>query len=195
MKSKQIGFIIGGIALLVIVAAGAYFGAQMVNQPEEAAAAGSGGRVIEMVSDDGSGPRPFRVSFKNAPELPDQPSEIGGVLKRQADNSLIIGTGTIIADVDVNGDTGERKVQMNSDGPEVEVVITRDTQLYKDVTGNPAEGPIPESGEKVVQQKVEPVDSLAETVNEQNVEVQVWGERRGERVIADFLLYRIVNDF
>jgi hypothetical protein len=68
----------------------------------------------------------------------------------------------------------------------LEVVLTRDTLLYRDVTDIAAQMP-EESGEVTINQEVRAVADPGEI--EAQMEVQVWGERRGERVVAEVLVF------
>jgi hypothetical protein len=185
----------GGVLLVALLAGAAFVGAQMWGSAGKAeASGGSGGRVIELVADVGNGPVSLRIRIEPAPELPDRPAAAAGVFARRQDNSIFVGTGDIELDVDVDGATGERRVQLGHSGPEIEVVITRDTIVYRDETEMPTAKPEAlKSGETTIQQVIRQVDSLVEAG--QNTELQVWGEKRGDRVIAQVVVYRIVDDF
>jgi hypothetical protein len=82
---------------------------------------------------------------------------------------------------------------LSNDGPEVEVVVTRDTMLYEEVTEQPTPDQFPESGEMVIPQELQPLDSLPEDLGN-NVELQVWGEQSGDRIIAGVFVFRVVRD-
>ena len=105
-------------------------------------------------------------------------------------DSIFIGTGNIELDVEVEAGS-EPVINLSSDGPEIEVVVIRDTLIYSDETdiqgGEPGSQ---ESGEKRIQQVVKLADSLDEVGP--NTELQVWGQRRGDRVVAEVLVYRVV---
>jgi hypothetical protein len=190
---KRTILIAGSVVVVVLLLAGAAFvGARMLSGPKETDAGVRGERVMELVVDDGSGPVSLRIKVDPAPELPDRPSETGGVFVRRQDNSIFVGTGSIELDVEVNGNTGERSVTLSHNGPEVEVVVTRDTIIYLDETDmSPGDPSSWKSGEKIIQQEIKPADSLEEIG--ENTELQVWGERRGDRVVAEVLVYRIVE--
>ena len=184
--------ILGGIILLVIVlAAGAFTAARLLSEPDEATAAAGGVRIMESVMDDGSGPVSVRTVFLPAPELPDEPAATGGIVLRKQDNRLIVGTGNIEVnvEVDIDPETGQERqnVVPRTDGPEIEVVIGRDTVIYRDVTDFSANMPT-ESGERELQQVVRQVDTADDI--ESQIEIQVWGERRGDRVTADVVVFR-----
>ncbi len=118
-----------------------------------------------------------------AAELPERPSEAGGVLKRQEDNSYFVGTGSI--SVNVNVVNGETSTAVDHSGPEIEVVTNHDTQFYRDVTKVSLTAA--ESKEQTVHQEVVPVEQ-PETMPD-GTNFQAWGEKRGDRVVADMIVY------
>ena len=151
-------------------------------------------RVVELVTDNGSGPVSIKVTTMPAPELPDEPTEVNGIFVSREDNSIIVGTGAIELNVEVTQAPGgalQTEVSLSANGPEVEVVVTHDTILYREETEDPAAGRNAKGGEYTVQQVLSPVDNLEELGK--NTEVLVWGDRRGDRVVADILVYRIVT--
>ena len=86
----------------------------------------------------------------------------------------------------------EPSVSLAVDGPEIEVLGTHDTVIYREETEEPGgSGGDVKGGEYTVQQVVRQVDSLEELGK--NTEVIAWGEQRGDRVVADILVYRTVN--
>jgi hypothetical protein len=189
---KRTILIAGGVIFVVALLAGAAFvGARMLTAPDEmTAATGTGSRVMEIISDDGSGPVSLRIIIEPAPELPDRPSEASGVFLRRQDDSIFVGTGGIELDVEIK-DGSEPVISLSSDGPEVEVVVTRDTVIYSDETDIHGGSAPQESGEKTIQQVIKLADSLDKVGP--NTELQVWGERRGDRVVAEVLVYRVVD--
>ena len=152
-------------------------------------------RVVENVMDVGNGPVSVKVTTMPALELPDAPSDVHGVFVSREDNSITVGTGAIELNVDIRqtpGGTIEPNVSLTADGPEIEVVVTHDTVTYREETEEPGgSGGDVNGGEHTVQQVVRQVDSLEELGK--NTEVIAWGEQRGDRVVADILVYRIVN--
>ena len=183
-----VGVVVG---LLAVVAAGAYTAVRLLAQSNQAeTVAPRGARVMQSVVDNGSGPVSVQTTFLPAGELPDEPSAASGIVVSRRDNSLMLGTGNIdvAVEVQVDPDTGleSRSVVPRTDGPQLEIVIGPDTVLYRDVTDFQADAPT-ESGERVVQQIVRPAD-LADAIEPQ-MEMSVWGERRGDRVIADVVVF------
>jgi hypothetical protein len=139
---------------------------------------------------DGGAPVSVQTTILPAPELPDEPTAASGVFVRREDNSIVVGTGNIDLDVDVevNPETGQETTTLTprTDGPEIEVVITHDTLVYLDVTDFTVNEPV-ESGEREIVQAVRQVET-ADEIGE-NMEMQVWGERSGDRVIASIVVY------
>lgn len=121
------------------------------------------------------------LEMESADELPKTPPDAKGILIGRQDNRLLLGTGQI-TNKPIVGRDGSVTVERSHDGPVVEVVATHDTKIYCDVTDlslAPVTGPI--------HQVVEPgsLDQIG-----QNRTVVVWGERRGDRLIASVILYR-----
>ena len=101
---------------------------------------------------------------------------------RRQDNQITIGTGDMSVAVSA-GESGPGDMEMKYDGPEVDVVVTKDTQIYVDATELSFEA-IQQGA--TIQQKVKP-GSLDEI--SKNTSVMVWGQRRGDRLIATTVLY------
>ena len=179
--------LLGIFITIGVVGAGTFtavrlIGAQAQSEPQ-------GARVLELVEDDGSGSsRSVRVIIDPAPELPDRSPEVSGIFVRRQDNSLFVGTGAITLDVEITN--GVPQVFLSNSGPEVEVVLTHDTEYYVDVTDLQANA-TNESGERRVLQEVRRVVS-GEDIGE-NTELSVWGQKRGDRVIAEVLVYSHVD--
>ncbi|MEZ4510527.1 MAG: hypothetical protein R3C62_01515 [Chloroflexota bacterium] len=181
--------IILGLGLLV---AGGLTAVRLLNRDgEETAVASGGGRVIQSVAvADGGAPIAVQTTILPAAELPTEPAAASGILVRREDNSLTVGTGGIEVNVEVqvDGDTGQQTAQAvpRATGPELEVIVGRNTTLYLDVTDYSLSDS-GESGERSVQQQVRQVDSLEDLP--ENAEIQAWGSRSGDRVTADVLVF------
>lgn len=187
---KRIGLMIGGILLVLVLAGAAFMAARLLNPPEGVIA--GGGAEMVMVQDGGSGPVRIGLNIEPAPELPQSPPEVAGLFVRREDNSLFVGTGNIEIGVDID-ETGQRSTSTDFSGPILEVVVTRDTTIYRDKTEFPSPSEA-KSGEVTIQQIVEAVDSLNDLgENNPNTEVQVWGTRSGDRVVAQVLVYWLLD--
>ena len=81
-------------------------------------------------------------------------------------------------------DDGTPNIRIKStEGPTIEVVITRDTQLLEDASDMTA---LATGSGGSMQQEVKPIDSLDDLA--QDAQMMVWGTKRGERVVADVVL-------
>ena len=185
MSRKMLG-ILGITVLLIVLGAGAFTAVNLITaqngQGEEDLPAGA--MVFEDVMDDGTGnPVTVNTIILPAENLPDRPSETGGVLVRQEDNSYFVGTGSI--SVSVNIINGEMSTAVEHSGPEIEVVANHNTQFYRDVTQ--VSFTAAESKEQTLQQEIVLVDQ-PETMPE-GANFQVWGEKSGDRVIANIIVY------
>ena len=123
----------------------------------------------------------LKLDVEPAEELPATPAEATGIFLRREDRSVFIGTGKVMG-VAISKEGEVSMDRMSHDGPVIEVVTTQDTLIYRNATPLPDS---PSSGEKI-QQVVEPgsLDDLDE-----NTALTVWGERRGDRIVAQVLLY------
>lgn len=181
-----------GLLLGIVLVAGGVTAVKLLSRDEgETAVASGGGRVIQSVAvDDGGAPVAVQTTILPAAELPSEPAAASGILVRREDNSLMVGTGGIEVNVEVtvDGDTGQETMQAvpRATGPELEVVVGRNTTLYLDVTDYSLSDS-GESGERTVQQQVRLVDSLEDLP--ENAEIQAWGTRSGDRITADVLVF------
>lgn len=168
-----------GVVALVLLLAGAAFaaGRLLSTSAQVGGAAGGGPRIMVP----GAGGSMIEAQFEQAEELPDGRPDVAGFFARREDNSVYVsessGDGMMIA-VDEDG-----SVSTNAGDKETEVVVTGDTHVYMDVTTEI----IDESHDGgTVKQTLKP-GSVGE-IGEYSV-VMVWGEKRGDRVVADILLY------
>ncbi|MCL5995533.1 MAG: hypothetical protein M1546_05690 [Chloroflexi bacterium] len=179
----------GGVGLAVVLGGAAYVAGNLLNAPKE----GTGGGTEIMVSSGSDGGKTTtkqlnRPKIKNAPEVPASEPEATGLYLRRQDNSVFIGTGDVqmMVQRDSNGKT---QASAKHNGPEVEVVINRDTAIYRDTTPITMEDM--EQGREL-QQVVESVASLDDLVANLNDtdSLQVWGTRNGDRIVAKTVVYR-----
>ncbi len=176
---------------IALVAGAVFIGARLLNRPDERG--GPGGQELMMVGAGGAGPVSISLDIKPAPELPGRPPEVAGLFVRREDNSVFVGTGEIEISMTID-EAGQRQASSNYSGPVLEVVVTRETTIYRDETKMPSAGPGAVSGDQSIQQVVAPVDSLEDLgENTKNTEIQVWGTRSGDRVVAEVLVYRTLR--
>ena len=115
-----------------------------------------------------------------APELPSTKANVTGLFVERKDNTIVVQA--VSFSVGVGGIAGEAPMDENS-GIKVEVVVSGETRIYKDVT----EFPEPVNGEvHNVQQAA--VEGTLDDLHTQS-SITVWGRRSGDRIIADVLFY------
>ena len=175
-KSKR-GLIVGGMIAMIVLMGAAFVGGQLLNRSN--APAGDGNLVLNGPG----GAQTVSVHIEKAEELPEAPPDVVGLYSRRDDQSLFVTDANLdrmMVTVDKNG-----KMTTSSEGSSqnIEIVVTKDTQLYRDATAPDPSQPV-QGG--VIQQKLEP-GSLDE-VGENSI-VMAWGERRGDRLVASVLMY------
>lgn len=178
-RKRRIIWIAAALALVVVLGAAAYLAGQMLNrsgQPQGGRAAGSGPKIAISKGGPGGKSVPIELDIKPAKELPQTQPEANGILTERKDNSLFIGTGNVTVRASSEGD-----VDSNYDGPVIEVVVTQDTKIYRDITNID-----PENLEESIQQQVElaAVDDIGGQAT-----ISVWGRKVGDRIIADVVFF------
>jgi len=189
-KKNRTPWIIGGILLVVLFAGAAFVGGSLLNRQAEASSEG------------------FEIDFTDAEEIPKTAPEIVGLITAVDSDTLtvqefsmnntlgMIGeSGVIVQSIKIDNpeDLDELPVAefMGAEGPVTEVVLTHDTEIYRDVTFGEiamigAGDTLPELPDEI-KIKVEPGN--ADEIGTNSM-VTVWGERRGDRVIADVILFQ-----
>ena len=178
-KKKRTGLIVTGVvALMVLLAGAAFVGGRLLNN-QPAQPNGKGG--LMMKGGPGGG-QAVSLEIESAKELPEAKPDAMGLFAERKDNSIFVTIGNkFMVQVDKNGTVN---TQTDGNGDKLEVVVTGDTTIYKDVTEASLDGPPPADGK--VQQQIAP-GSLDEIGS--NSFVSAWGEKRGDRVIAKVLMY------
>ncbi len=178
--------IAGGIALVLLLVSAAFVGGRLLSDqglplPESL----SGQRMITM----GQGGKTVstRLDIEPAKELPASPAVTKGIFQRRADSSIFIGTGQVSV-MAQKKQGGAISMTSHYDGPLIEVVLTHDTTIYRDVTLKQFNGPPPEG--RKLQQVLEP--GSADEIGENSM-LTVWGDRRGDRITATVLTYSLPN--
>jgi len=180
---KKPTLIIGGVVLVLLLAGAAFVGARLLSGQglpglssvgPDVSTNPDGGQTVKINADD----------IQPAKELPQTPADVRGVFDHHQDNSIFIGTGRVSISVGVDDKTGEAQTSSSHDGPTVEVVVTTQTKIYKDVTMNQFNGPPPE-GQKI-QQVLE--EGSLDDIGQASL-ITVWGKQTGDRYIADVLVY------
>ena len=114
-----------------------------------------------------------------ARELPQRPPETLGVFTRREDNRIFVSSSDQGIMYTLEGD-----VISAGDAIEVEVVVTNETVVYEDITQQHLGASLP-SGE-TIEQKL--ASGQVEEIGKSSV-VMAWGEKRGERLVAEILVY------
>jgi hypothetical protein len=115
-------------------------------------------------------------------ELPETEPQTMGVLAERKDNIIIVSPADSIRIMAPGpNQVGEPKMEADYVGDKVEVVISNDTTIYRDVT------PMgPENAEKDIQQVLEL--STIDAISPQSI-ITVWGRKAGDRILADVILF------
>ena len=163
---KRPVLILGGVAVLVLVAA-----------------AFIGGKLIQQRSSDADLAQPL-MQVTSAAKVPKGDPVVDGYMDYRDDNSVFLCAF-------VSGPTINQDETINKGGAcggMVEVVITHETKFLHDISAEPK--PMPTEGLRpedwIVQQVVEPGD-LSALTNRSGL--QVWGQRNGNRVVSDTIVY------
>jgi hypothetical protein len=129
-----------------------------------------------------TGEEEHRGNLIQSEELPRAEPQTMGVFAERKDNIIIVAPASSIR-IMAPGSNQEGEPVMEADyvGDKVEVVISNDTTIYRDVT------PMgPENAERDIQQILEL--STIEAISPQSV-ITVWGRKAGDRIIADVILF------
>lgn len=174
---RRTWIIVSFVVLVVLLAGAAFVGGRLLNQT-----APTGGPGNMVISGGPAGGQTVSLQLEPAKELPSAPPDAMGLFAERKDNSIYVTIGDkFMVRVDKDGTVN---TQTDGTGDKLEVVVTGDTTIYKDVTQAGLNGPPPSDGK--VQQQVAP-GSLDEIGS--NSFISAWGERRGDRVIAEVLMY------
>ncbi len=180
-RKPKLIYIIGGVILILFLAGAAFVGARLLNG-QGLPLISSGGPIFSQ----GGGGKNVRINASDilpAKELPQTPADVRGIFDHRQDKSIFVGTGKVMISVKKD-QSGKVDTASSHDGPTVEIVLTAQTKIYKDVTMQQFSGPPPE-GQKI--QQVVELGSLDEVG--QSSLITVWGKKTGDRFIAEILVY------
>lgn len=185
MENKKSKIVIGMVAGILILGAAAFIGGRLLNNKS----AGLGG-VLNFGNNSTS---MTSVEIEPSPLLPKTDALVFGTFNERKDKTIIVQTfsadsasGGGVA-VSITGDDGSGEISTDfagDDGPKVEIVTTKDTIIYKDVTEFDFDG----NATEITQQQLEPgsLDDLTKSSM-----LTVWGRKVGDRTIADVI---VIND-
>jgi hypothetical protein len=190
---KNIFWIIGAVLIIAVLAGGAFMAMRLLNAktPDTAGGDLGGGGSLGLHVTGGSVPGAApsggkSVSIKMIPskDLPQQKADISGMVVKTQDNSLFVGEMTSMMVSSINGKISTSPTPA---GPYMEVVVSKETKIYRDVTMNSLPDPSKVSGNSFeVEQKLD-AGALSDVVAG-NSNIQVWGQKRGDRLIADIVV-------
>jgi hypothetical protein len=172
---------IGALLVIGVLSAGVFVAVRLLTGQSD-------DNPIVYIGKDG---KEIRFTMTSAPELPEGSSGERCLFLRYEEDNLVVGTGEIGVFVDPEElQKGNLSVDAHYTGPEVEVVVTAKTTIYEDVTdlGFLEDSP---GGDYTVQQVLEEHNTLDEL--EQYAFMNIWGERKGDRLVADMLVYSNVD--
>ena len=190
---KRSVIIAGGVILVVVLAGAAYLTARLLFPGARMSMDEYGRRTLELAYDMGAGVERYKVHIDPNPALPRRPMDVNGLFLRREDNTIIVGAGEIEVRMMADDVTGEVETALNHSGPEVEVVLTHETILYREDTEIPGPGSGKGNKEITIVQEITPIDSLEDIST--TCEVQVWGRQQGDRVVAEVLVYHPFEAF
>lgn len=142
---------------------------------------------------------PGRGAFREtpAPELPVSPAALTGPIVRRSGASLFVGAIQFNFRRSTGTPGATRSPQQGTPapytGPVTEVVTSENTVFYKDVTQiNFQPNATDQNQSQGIQQKVQTVKSLDDLLGPDatNGVVTVWGDQKGEQLVAAVVLYR-----
>lgn len=184
-KSNK-GLMIGSMMVLLLLMTAAFMGVRLLAAAQETAELPSGvleaGEVADLALRSGDSPegaQMFNMPLPEAaPELPTSPPETTGVVVDRIDDTLTVGTGSIMAQI--SSEPGVLQ-QFNYEGIAVDVLLTNRTKLYEDVTEFTLDS-------TAVQQELVQLENLND-LQEDRI-IQVWGQQDGDRIVADVIVIR-----
>lgn len=128
-------------------------------------------------------PQTTQVQLIPAPEIPQTAPDLVGSAVRAEANSLMVMEGSPELVAVKPGKNGEVIMESQHAGIVWEVLVTQDTRMYLDTTFDEPNPP----KEGSIQQRVQPA-ALSQL--QSGGRISVWGEKRGERLVAEVILYQ-----
>lgn len=182
--SKKNKYILWGALGFLLLAVGVFVGARLLNQQSQGQPNG-----VFMSANGGNSPHSVSIEMKGAPELPEESSVIMGTVQKIDGNRIFITEQSRIGVIVKISDDGNSSTSLTmgegesapKDGELKEVVITKETAIYREITDFQTQF---ESG--VIQQEVKEID--AKEIGPDSI-INVWGDKQGGRIIASHILY------
>ena len=174
-SNKTIRNIILAVLAVALLAAAAFVGGSLLREGQIASEKGD----FQIVAAEG---------------LPETPFELIGWVISQEGNSLFVQAEGMNEALGLIGEKGgvDKKASNENTSPPIELVITHETEFFRDSTWDPYisgeadKSTVVSAGE--IQQEIVP--GSANEVGPGST-VTIWGERNGDRIVADFILYSL----
>ena len=168
---RTVWLVLAGGPLLVLLVGAAFVGGRLLawqppREDVEVVQMGEGGESVQVVGE---------FEFEEPEQMPDEKAAVIGVVTRRDGNSLFVGTDL----TGVGHNRPDGSIEMEWNGPEVEVVVTHDTEIYEEDIETDTAQIFWEPGS---------LDDIA-----QNAVVKAWGEKRGDRTVARVLAYDLMR--
>jgi hypothetical protein len=200
---KKILIGIGGLLAVALLAGAAFMAVRLLNSKT---ADGPGGLLAGLgLPGGGTASFAMKIEMTPAPELPTTRADVVGQVANIKDNSIFVsefakgrggegGTMVIVgktisggtgASTDSSGPSSVDSGPTPTPGPLTEVVVSKETRIYRDTSMDNVPKPTGGDTNLSIQQVVEPVD-ISQIA--QDYMVQVWGQKRGDRLIAGTIL-------
>ena len=176
-KKTKKWWIIGGIVVVLVLAAGAFVGGMWMVGQETGAA-------------DPMDTETYTAGLVDLEETPNQPPTLAGAVKSIEGNSIFVSTFAS------TGAMGHGPGASMQEGPTVEAVVGRDTAVLADLTALDFDFSDPEGGMSEGMTEFGNAARVIEPGNLEDLEpstmIYVWGERTGDRINADAVVYVVM---
>ena len=195
---KRIYMIGGFIAMFVLGALSFAFAQNTFFSQAATATEGSGERVMEIAVEEVINGETHsgvvQVKNEEADGLPDISADVDGVFLSYDADTVMIGTGNIEIEVEVEQVNDQEPVMAVSaahSGPDVAVRVTDATIVYEDTTPDPQ----PtfdeiDAGEMTLKRTI----ALGDLANlADNMLIRAWGTMDGETLVAEILVYEEIR--
>lgn len=196
MKAK---YIVMGVVVVLLLGGSAFVAGRLLQRSAQAEAApqrviGPSGEGIALGASSlfGGGnvsSEAVSVQMERAQELPKREPEAMGQLQRVEDNSIFVkdlgGGGMVVAMSNEDGEITIDSPGSEGAGAEIEIVVTQDTKVYREITEMPDPADV-SATPTTLQQKIElmALDDIGD-----NGLITAWGQKRGDRLVAEVVLY------
>ncbi len=168
--NKKVWIVIGATLGVALLAGAVFMAVRLLNT----IASGKGPGILAGLGGPNDSHVEFMLKLTPASELPIVHPDLTGVVTKIQDNNIFVTEATHVS------------TDSAPSGPVTEVVVSQKTTIYRDTTLDNVPAPQPGTTTNLgVQQVVEPAG--ASSISTDSF-VQVWGQKRGDRLVADTIL-------